>query len=182
MADVKVEKTTSEQNRHQNRPEEQRSMERRRTEEPQRMQDMFAANPFSLMRRLSEEMDRAFASSFGLWRPTGREMHFAPAIEVREEANNLVICADLPGIKKEDVRVECTNEGIAIEGERKQESEENRRGVHRTERSYGHFYRMIPLPEDAAVDQAKAQFKDGVLEVRIPLSESRKRKEIPISS
>jgi len=139
----------------------------------------FFANPFSMMRRLSEEMDRAFSTSLGL----GKEMGgWWPAVEVREERGNLVVSADLPGLNKADVKVECTDEGLVIRGERKREHEESHAGWHRSERSYGLFHRVIPLPDGANVDKAQAQFKDGVLEVKIPLPEAAQRqgREIPI--
>ena len=148
-------------------------------------------NPFSLMRRLSDEMDRAFATSFGLPLTTpltGRtgleEMEWIPPVEVTERNNNLVVTAELPGLRKEDVKVEVTNEGLVIQGERRREQEEKRRGFYRSERSYGQFYRLVPLPEGIDADRAKAQFKDGILEVEIVLPESlqRKRKEIPIKT
>ncbi len=127
-------------------------------------------------------MDRAFNSSFGLARGAGADI-WTPAIEIREENNNLVVCADLPGLSKENVKVQATEEGIVIEGERRREQEESRGGVHRTERSYGRFYRMVPIPEGAEIDKANAQFKDGVLEVRVPLGQAQqKRREIPIQS
>jgi HSP20 family protein len=134
-----------------------------------------------MMRRLSEEMDRAFNSSFGLSRSA--EGLWSPAVDVRERDGNLEIQAELPGLNKDDVRVECTDEGIIIEGEKKREQESNEGGWRRTERSYGHFYRMIPLPEGADPDKAKAEFKDGVLQVRVPISqETRKGRQIPIGS
>lgn len=180
MADVKVENRTTEQGR---------AMERRGAGGLARRgewwpQDLFTMNPFAMMRRLSEEMDRAFGTSFGLWRGTGEETGtWMPAIEVHQEKDNLVVSADLPGLSKENVRVECTDEGLVIEGDRKQEHEETRGGYHRSERSYGHFYRMIPLPEGAQVDKAKAEFKDGVLKVHVPVPEQKsKAREIPIQT
>lgn len=185
MADVKVDKRSEQRGEH-----EQRGMERRhgaglarRGEWWPSPAEFFTMNPFSMMRRLSEEMDRAFGSSFGLARGTEPEHIWAPAIEVRERDNKLVVCADLPGMNKDDVKVEVNEEGLVIEGERKREEEESRGGMHRTERSYGRFYRLIPLPEGAQADQANAQFKDGVLEVTVPIPESKnKPREIPIKS
>jgi HSP20 family protein len=145
-------------------------------------------NPFSLMRRLSDEMDRAFLTSFGL--PTWGRGEFAeqggwmPPVEVRERDNNLVVAAELPGINKDDVKVEVTPEGLVIQGERRREHEEKRHGWYRSERSYGQFYRVVPLPEGIDAEKAKAQFKDGVLQVEIPIPEAmqRKRREVPIKS
>jgi HSP20 family protein len=184
MADVKIQRGKHEGS------QEERGMERHRAGTPARMgdwwtQDLFTMNPFALMRRMQEEMDRAFASSFGLWRGRGGEETpiFAPPIEVRQEDHNLVVSADLPGMSKEDVRIECTEDALHIEGERRREHEETSGGVHRSERCYGRFQRSIPLPEGAEVDKASAQFKDGVLEVRVPVPEQqRKAREIPIKT
>jgi len=162
-------------------PETERNIVRRSEYLPSR--DIFNLSPFATMRRLAEEMDRAFASTFGLSRITAETGLWTPAIEVREHDGNLEITAELPGLKRDDVKVECTDEGITIEGERRQERQEKQGGYHRTERSYGHFYRMIPLPEGAETDKAKAEFKDGLLQVRVPIHESRRQgRQIPISS
>jgi HSP20 family protein len=171
MADTKAQKQTSEQ---------QRGVARRQ-DYPSR--DLYAFSPFSMMRKLSEEMDRAFHSSLGLGRGFGDTGMWSPAVDIRHKDGNLEISAELPGLGKDDVHVECTDEGIIIQGEKKQEHESNEGGWHRTERSYGHFYRMIPLPEGANGEQAKAEFKDGVLCVRVPFTEEKQRgRQIPIST
>jgi HSP20 family protein len=140
----------------------------------------FFSNPFSLMRRFSEEMDRSFGRFFS--REAGESL-WSPAIEVREGDGQLKVHADLPGLKPEDVRVEVTNDQLIIQGERKHEQEEKNKGVYRSERHYGQFYRAIPLPEGAKAEQAKAQFKNGVLEIAIPAPEQKSnRREIPIES
>jgi HSP20 family protein len=106
-----------------------------------------------------------------------------PAVEVRESGNNLVIHADLPGLTENDVKVEVTDEGLVLEGERKREYSGEEGGWHRSERVYGRFYRLIPLPDGAKVEEAKANFKNGVLEISIPVPESeRKRRQIPIGT
>jgi HSP20 family protein len=171
MADTKAQKQTSEQ---------QRGVARRQ-DFPSR--DLYAFSPFSMMRRLSEEMDRAFGSSLGLSRGANDSPMWAPPVDIREHDGNLEILAELPGMGKDDVRVTCTDEGIIIEGDKKREHESDEGGWHRSERSYGHFYRMIPLPEGANAEQAKAEFKDGVLCVRVPVSEPQKRsRQIPIAT
>ncbi len=145
--------------------------------------DMFSFSPFSIMRRMSEEMDRAFSSSMGLNRWSGESGMWNPAVDIRERNGNIEITAELPGMNKEDVHVECTDEGLIIQGEKRRESQKEEGGVHRTERSYGRFYRMIPQPEGAQTDQAKAEFKNGVLDVRIPVPEQKQKgRQIPISS
>jgi HSP20 family protein len=135
--------------------------------------------PWSLMRRFSEEMDQFFHNAFG--RARGGD-GWSPALDVKERNGNLEIVAELPGIKKDDVRVECTDDGLIIEGEKREEHEETKGGVHRSERSYGHFYRVVPLPAGSETDKAKAEFHDGLLQIRIPLGESRqRRRSIPIA-
>ena len=139
--------------------------------------EFFSMGPFELMRRMSEEMDRAFG---GLFREE-RAAVWAPSVEVREEDNNLIVSADLPGLNKDDVKIEVTEDSLILRGERKRKREERREGVYRSEVAYGEFYRAIPLPEGAEVDKAKAQFNNGVLEVTVPIPASkRKPREIPI--
>ncbi len=141
--------------------------------------DWFSMNPLQMMRRMSEEMDRVF----GGWGGQQSSGFWAPPVEIRQQGNNLMICADLPGLNKDDVKIEVTEAGLAISGERKHEQKEEREGFYRSERSYGRFYRLIPLPEEAQIDQAKAQFNNGVLEVVVPVPQSQqKRREIPIEA
>lgn len=144
--------------------------------------EFFSTNPFTLMRRMSEEMDRQFGqfagqgagSSGGTW---------YPAIEVAERDNQLHVHAELPGLKPEDVKVEVTDDALIIRGERKSEHEHRVGGAYRSERRYGQFYREIPLPEGVKAEQACAQFSNGVLEVTVPVpQQASNRREIPISS
>jgi HSP20 family protein len=135
--------------------------------------DMLRTSPFDLMRRFTEEMDHYFAR-LGMGRSEPGRMAadsgiFFPPVEVAERDGNLIVCADLPGLTKDDVRVEITEDVLTIEGERHVEHEEKQAGVVRSERSYGRFHRQIPLPEGAHADQATASFKDGVLEVSMPM-------------
>jgi HSP20 family protein len=135
-------------------------------------------NPFSLMRRMSEEMDRVFGESN---EREVRERTWAPTVELIQREGTLVVRAELPGLKPEDVKLEITDDAIVLEGERKDEREENRGGLHVTERRYGRFYRAIPLPEGAKTEDARARVENGILEVTIPTEEPKsKRREIPI--
>lgn len=141
--------------------------------------DLFNMNPFSLMRIMSEEMDRSFRGTGGS-RMSGS---WTPAIEVKENDGNLVICADLPGMDQNDLKVEVRDNALVLEGERKQEQEDDSGGVHRSERFYGRFHRMIPLPEGADIDKAHAKFQNGVLEIDVPIPASaQKTKRIPIDT
>jgi HSP20 family protein len=146
-------------------------------------------DPFGMMRSMMDQMDRVFndflgLSPFGRTRPqgpgaslqnltggagTGMANLWYPQIEVSERGGNLVVCADLPGMKKEDVHLDIHDDYLVLEGERRQQQEQNEGGWYRSERSYGRFYRTVPLPEGADLDQARASFRDGVLEVTIPL-------------
>jgi HSP20 family protein len=94
---------------------------------------------------------------------------WSPTIEVFEKDNRLVTKVDLPGLKKEDVKVEVTDGHLSISGERKREVEEKKKNVYRSEREYGSFYRAVPLPEGVKLEDVKATFADGVLEVSVPL-------------
>jgi len=145
--------------------------------------ELFSLNPFTLMRRLTEDMDRMFSAQGGIGSSSGAIGNWAPPVEVREREGNLVVSAELPGLNKEDVKVEVTEEAVVIQGERKREFEEERHGIRHSERSYGAFYREIPLPQGAKADQAKAQFNNGLLEVTVPIPEAQRRtRQIPIES
>ncbi len=138
--------------------------------------------PIALMRRLSEDMDRLF-ENFGFGRGLGvvaaeAEAAWLPQVETFRRGDKLVVRADLPGAKKEDVKAEVENGVLTISGHRSSERDENRDDFYRSERSYGSFYRAIPLPEGVESDNCEATFKDGVLEVTLPapkLAEHRAR-------
>ncbi len=143
-------------------------------------QEFFRANPFSLLRRMTEEMDRVF-QEVGLEREGSSGTGWSPAIEVSQREGKYNIHAELPGLEPKDVKVEVENDALVIQGERRFEQEEKEAGMQRTERQYGLFYRSIPLPEGAKVEQAKAKFHNGVLEVTIPVPEQQgNRRTIPI--
>lgn len=154
----------------------------------------FALSPFSVMRRMMEDLDRMFedfgfarglggsaAATGGLERG-GLAVDWTPAIEMFERDGQLVVRAELPGLSADDVRIEITNDGsLAIEGERRWEMEaEEEGGLYRSERIYGRFSRVIALPDDVDVDRAQARFENGVLEISLPLSEQSQRRRIQI--
>lgn len=158
---------------------EERSIARR-----ERDQTGITEAPMALFGRLREELDRVF-DNFGFgrsrmmpaWRDFspgifefGRGM-WHPEVEVFEREGDLVIRADLPGLNKDDVKVEVTDNAITIEGERRNEQEERREGYYRSERSYGTFRRTIPLPEGVDAEDANASFRNGVLEITLHLPE-----------
>jgi HSP20 family protein len=114
---------------------------------------------------------RSFLPTFGGFdRGT---FEWTPQTEVFVRNNQMVVRADLPGLTKDDVNVDLEENRITIRGERKSEHEENKKGIYRSERSYGSFYRTIPLPEGVDGDKAKASFNNGVLEITMPLPEKK---------
>jgi HSP20 family protein len=143
--------------------------------------ETLSTSPFGLMRRLTEEMDRMFTGNWPGLRE-GEVGEWLPAVEITERDGKILVRADLPGINKDDVKVELNDGILTIEGERKQEHEEESQGFRRSERRYGRFSRSIPLPEGANLDQARAQFNNGVLEVSVPVPESQRRRSIPIEA
>jgi HSP20 family protein len=145
----------------------------------------FTVSPFSLMRRMMEDMDRMFEDLGGggsqqlrggtLQR--GGLTAWAPAVDVFERDGQLVVRADLPGLKRDEVRIEVADGSLIIEGERRSEIEaEEEGGVYRSERIYGRFARTIPLPEGADLEHAQARFDEGVLEITVPLPQSGRRR------
>jgi HSP20 family protein len=132
-------------------------------------------DPFALLRQMTSELDRAFDEPFfGLRWPALRTPEFAtmtwqPRVDVFERDGRLVTKVDLPGMKKEDVTVQVTDGQLALSGERKHETEETKDNVYRSERQYGSFYRTVPLPQGVKLEDVKATFADGVLEVSVPL-------------
>jgi len=131
-------------------------------------------DPFALFRQMTSEFDRMFGEPF-LATPSFRSfampgvVAWSPKVDVFEKDNRLVTRIDLPGMKKEEVKVEVTDGYLALSGERKRETEEKKDTFYRSEREYGSFYRAVPLPEGIKLEDIKAMFADGVLEVSIPL-------------
>jgi HSP20 family protein len=150
---------------------------------PGQLSGAFMSNPFGFMRRMSEEMNRIFESAGlgGAIAPVGGMEQasmatWMPQIEVRQKGNEFVVRADLPGLKREDVSVEVDDGILTLSGERRQESSEEHEGFYRSERSYGSFYRAIPIPEGVNEEEISATFGDGVLEVHVPVPAGQQRR------
>ncbi len=114
------------------------------------------------------------------WFPRLRMPEFemvSPSVDIFEEGDEIVVKSELPGMKKDDIDIRLTEDSITISGEKKKEEKVERKDYYRLERSYGSFCRSFRLPTEIQIDKAKAQFKDGILEVRIPKSEEAKKKE-----
>ena len=141
-------------------------------------------NPFGMMRRFTEDLERMFDNSelyrfptvfdqeFSPFRTEFAHVEWMPEVELLQNNGELMVKADLPGLTKDDVKVELTDKVLMISGERKAEKEEKREGFYRSERSYGRFFRKIQLPEGVKTDKANATFRNGVLEVTVPVTKS----------
>ena len=145
-------------------------------------------SPFSFVGRVMDEMDR-LAGDFGFGRGLLATVDlnlprpaWAPQVEMFERDGELVFRADLPGLNKDEVKVELADGALTIEGERRGEHKEEGEGFYRSERNYGRFYRRLPLPEGARTDDATATFNNGVLEVTMPATkrESRAARKLEI--
>lgn len=105
---------------------------------------------------------------------------WAPAVDITEDDKEYLVKAELPEVKKENVKVTVENGILTISGERQFEREENGRKYHRIERSYGSFVRSFGLPDDADAEKVEAQFTEGVLKVHVAKSEAAKPKQIEV--
>jgi len=105
---------------------------------------------------------------------------WAPLTDIYEDDNNFKLKVDLPGIKKEDVKISYSDGQLSISGERKQETENKNSKYHRVERLFGKYYRSFALPKKILEDKIEAEFKDGQLIINIPKSEEAKPKQLEI--
>ncbi len=149
-----------------------------------------ALSPFGDLQGRFERMERIFEDIFGRQsgfhmpslRPWAAAEEVSPSVDIFEDGNDVVVKAELPGMKKENLAVNFTDGDLIISGEKKQEEKVEKKDYYRMERSYGAFTRGFRLPADVQGDKAKATFKDGILEIRVPKTEEAKKKEkkIPI--
>ncbi len=124
-------------------------------------------NPFSLFR---QDLD--------MFKPLEG---FIPRVDIREQDHEMTVTAELPGLSEKEVKVELEDHAVILSGEKKEESQEKTRTGYRTERRYGSFHRVIPLPAKGDAEKAKAEFRKGVLTVTVPkMEEPKKHVEIKI--
>src|SRR5437660_10909727 len=134
-----------------------------------------------------EEFQNRLSTLFGrpLRRTNGREEitlpEWTPLADITEDEKEYLIKAELPDVKKEDVKVTVENGVLTISGERKFEKEEKKKKYHRIERAYGTFVRTFSLPDVADAGKVKAEFKNGVLTVHMPKSEKAKAKQVEVN-
>ena len=148
------------------------------------MNELTRWNPFREMQELHHRLNRLLDADSGR-RTDGHESLrsgvWEPAVDIFEDKKEYVIQADLPGIRKQDVQVTFENGILRLSGERKQDGEAKERGYLRAECPYGSFHRSFTLPGDTAAGQIQAEFKDGVLRVRVAKSESARPKQIAVT-
>ncbi|MGD8926077.1 MAG: Hsp20/alpha crystallin family protein [Thioalkalispiraceae bacterium] len=133
--------------------------------------------PWSLLNQLSKELDRSFRGSESSDVATS---DWTPAVDIKENADNFVIVADIPGVDPKDIEVHMENGVLSIKGEREAEKKEEKEGYKRVERSYGSFYRRFSMPETADPNKINAKSKNGVLEITIPKQEKEQPRKIEV--
>lgn len=139
-------------------------------------------NPKRDLELLQNRLQLLFESPLGLFRGRGRggfESEWTPLVDIAENDKEFTIKADLPEVKKENVKVTLEDGSLCISGERKQEKDGQKR-FHRIERPYGPFERRFSLPEAALADKMKADFENGMLRVHIPKAEEKRRETMSI--
>lgn len=139
-------------------------------------------DPLREMESLSARLNRIFSNPLPMELPADASVFgdWMPAMDIEENDKEYVIKADLPSIKREEVKVGIVDGVLTVEGERKQEKEEKGKKFHRVERSFGRFVRRIAVPTDVNEQKVTAVFTDGVLHVHLPKSEAAKPKTIDI--
>jgi HSP20 family protein len=151
-----------------------------------------ALSPFEVMEQRFAQMERMFDDlfrrPFSLLSPRWIAPELAaageiiPLIDVFEEGDDVVIKAELPGMKKDEISVDFSDGTVIISGEKRQEEKIEKKNYHMIERTYGSFTRSVRMPVEVQAEKAKATFRDGILEVRVPRTEEARKKErkIPI--
>ncbi|MEQ1795223.1 MAG: Hsp20/alpha crystallin family protein [Nitrospira sp.] len=141
-------------------------------------------NPFKeaeeLEKRLSQLLGRNVPAGSGDKNEAITVANWSPVVDISEDDKEYAIKAELPDVKKEDIKLNVHDDVLTITGERKYEKEEKGKKYHRVERAYGSFMRSFTLPEDADGTKVTAEYKDGLLNVRLPKSEKAKPKTIEV--
>jgi HSP20 family protein len=144
--------------------------------------DLWSLSPFEQMTNLRDEINRLFEAPFGDLARAGEFFNgWAPALDLREDNDNLIATIELPGMRKEDIQVSVQNGVLSISGERTRSSESDDANAYRTERSYGRFQRTLTLPKPVEVGKVKAAYKDGLLTVTLPKTDEAKPKQISVN-
>jgi HSP20 family protein len=153
----------------------------------ERWRPRWGVTPWRPFREL-EDVERRFDEIFGrptlpsLWGRFPEETGWIPALDVFEKDNKLVVKAEIPGMREEDIDVSVVDNTLTIKGERKAETEVKDEDYYRCERSYGSFLRSVPLPSAVDANKIEANYEDGVLEVTLPKTAAAKRKKVKVAA
>ena len=134
---------------------------------------------------LQREMNSLFddlVSGFGMELSPRTGFSFTPKVDVTESDHAIKVTAELPGLEEKDINVSLDDHHLVLKGEKSEEKEETQKGVHRLERSYGSFYRRIPIPSEVDVEKIEATFSKGVLKIKLPKTEPETAKTIKVKA
>lgn len=139
-------------------------------------------DPFRELEQIQARLNRVYGQhpARGVQEDDLSFTEWAPAVDIQETDGEYVIKADLPEVKKDDVKVEFEEGVLTVQGERKQEKEEKGKRFHKVERAYGKFVRRFALPTEVDAARVSAEFKEGVLNVHLPKSPNGKPKAIAV--
>jgi HSP20 family protein len=146
---------------------------RKRRKEAEAMAILSRWDPFGEMQRLTDQVVRS-------WTGETPARSFAPAVDIYEDDDAIVVSAELAGVKPEDVHIDVENNVLTLSGERKLEREEKREGYHRIESLHGNFARSFALPDTADAEKVEADMNEGILTVRIPKKPETTHKRIEV--
>jgi len=138
-------------------------------------------NPARRIEKMQRRMDQLFNSMLNDVSEDQLDLAFSPACSVDETDNHYLMSFDVPGVKKDDIKIELRGNTLSVSGERKEEFEQKNKSQYKSESSYGIFQRSFDLAEDVKADQIEAQFENGVLKVAIPKTKASKAEQIKIS-
>jgi HSP20 family protein len=142
-------------------------------------------DPFRDLATLQDRVDRLFQDTLGRTRSDFGEAlegaTWSPAVDVLEKEGEIILRADLPGLDPKDVEIQVENGTLTVKGERKFESEVKEDNFHRVERAYGSFVRSFSLPQSVDREKVEAEYRNGVLEVKLPKRPEAKPKQIKVA-
>ena len=144
--------------------------------------DLIKYYPFTEMSSFQHDMNRLFSDFLGR-APDRRNISeglWAPMMDIEETKTDIVVKAEIPGMKKEDIKIQITGDALTISGERRHEEETQEKTYHRIERMYGQFQRVLRLPTEVQSGKTKAAYENGLLTIIIPKAEEEKPKETVI--
>ena len=138
-------------------------------------------DPFREFVQIRDDIGRWFGESSEKDKTERKSAIWAPSVDIKETEKEVIVRADLPGIRMEDIDVSVDDDQLVIKGERKFEKEEKDKDYIRVERSYGSFYRSFDVGVPIKADEVKASYSDGVLDITVPKAEAKQPKKIAVT-